>query len=58
MGGWVGIYYLLFTFIYFLINFFELPKFLSDLTNQKDHFIINKKKPLVKLDMFKSTCLV
>jgi len=51
MGGWVGryklfIYYLhfyIYKLSYFKIKFFGLPKFLSNLTNQKDNFIVSQK---------------
>jgi hypothetical protein len=46
----VGAYYLFINYIfnikkmdYFLIIIFWLFSFLSNLTNQKDHFIVNKK---------------
>jgi hypothetical protein len=59
VGGWVlFIYHLHFytyTLNYFSINFFGLPNFLFNLSNQKDHFMVSKK-PSIKLDMFKSTC--
>jgi hypothetical protein len=50
MGGWVGMYllfiYYLHFYIYklsFLIDFFGLPKLLSNLISQKDHFMVNQK---------------
>jgi len=51
MGEWVSeycyfIYYLhfyIYKLSFFLIIFFGLPKLLSDLTSQKDHFMVNKK---------------
>jgi hypothetical protein len=32
---------------YFIIVIFWLPNFLSNLTNQKDHFMINKKTTMI-----------
>jgi hypothetical protein len=50
MGGWVGnIYYLFITYILylkfelFLINYFGLPNFLSNLISQKNHFMVSQK---------------
>jgi len=45
VGGWVlFIYHLHFytyTLNYFSINFFGLPNFLFNLSNQKDHFMVS-----------------
>jgi len=40
------IYYLhfyIYKLSFFLIDFFGLPKFLSNLTSQKDHFMVSQK---------------
>jgi hypothetical protein len=51
MGGWIGRYILFIYYLHFyiyklryvLINFFGLPKFLFNLTSQRDHFMVNQK---------------
>jgi hypothetical protein len=60
MGGWVVSCYLFTICILIISNFgffkcFWLHYFLSYLTNQKDHLMVNKKKPSIKLDVVKST---